>query len=420
MRSFKLWRSKIVFFGLMLFSLTTLAQNDDELFSVTLNAAELQAPIKPKLSQKALKTYSAQALDRLIVRLTGRVLPPEQLELLKPRAASWLKSYKLIPNVIDGVKIDDNLRLNYREDSINKMLSAEGLSLWAMGLRPKLLMMGTLVENGHVVRLSDQTLSYRVDYPLALLSEPFALPHRFADETQGWVLPVAAQTQAALIQQLLISGKEQNLLAFKFIKESDNPWRTLEWRLYDNSALEVASSVLQGKNERELYQQMLMQVAANLVEQQQQTLSTTSQVVLTIEGVHSAEQLLDLQTQLVEQIPVIESLELFALSGQNAQFQVQSKGALDTIHQWLQRSNLITQPVLDVSNQVIRAQVAVASYENTATETLNAKAIEAVQTQPVESIDSSISKPTDVPLDAPVIVPLPSAPPLPQSSPVVQ
>jgi hypothetical protein len=171
---------------ILLLSLNVKAQKNEELFQVTLDSHEISQTVQSKLTRNQLEAYTAKAVPRLFTRVTGLKINVSLESELKSQAINWLKYYKLVPNIVDGVRIGQKLVLNFNQSAIEKVLKKHNLSVWSLEDRPSIKLMASLVEKNAIFKLDHEALNYRVDYPLQSLLQSFALNVAFASANEPW------------------------------------------------------------------------------------------------------------------------------------------------------------------------------------------------------------------------------------------
>lgn len=310
------------------------------LFSVLL-------PVDISLGQKHDNPITPELLTAasqiMLLRLTGR-LASEKLpagELFIQQAKRWLKSYNWVPVLQDGVKVDEQLQLNFDEPLIQAFFEEQGLKLWPKLLRPKILVMGAMVQQGTVQKLTAAQFKYQSNTSLLPAGEKFALPLSAPVALEPWIYPLNPQKQIGVIQDWLIASQSDYLLTYKVDTQDDNQGTTsqyeLSWRLFSQAGEDISRGRLFGVDRLELLNEVIPRIMSRLVDVTEKKLTQQAQLRLNLVQVEAAEQLIQAKQTLQQDFPTINTLHLSEVEGDLAQFAVDFNGGFHDFLIWLQK-----------------------------------------------------------------------------------
>jgi hypothetical protein len=322
---------------ILLLSLNVKAQKNEELFQVTLDSHEISQTVQSKLTRNQLETYTAKAVPRLFTRVTGLKINVSLESELKSQAINWLKYYKLVPNIVDGVRIGQKLVLNFNQSAIEKVLKKHNLSVWSLEDRPSIKLMASLVEKNAIFKLDHEALNYRVDYPLQSLLQSFALNVAFASANEPWFLAVSNQSRLLEIQQLMMVSQESLLLVVNFVKSAQREEVELRWQLYDKGAMQINHGSLVGSNVKSLFTEMMQQITEFLVQMNDLSRAENQKIMLKVSNLFSLKSLENLQDQLKTSIPNLSKIELQSLEADAVSFQIQMNAEWSTLIEYFDR-----------------------------------------------------------------------------------
>ena len=176
------------------------------------------------LNETQLVQLSEAGMKKLLVRLTGKsvLLDSPRTEFLLSNARNWLRTYSYVPIVQEGVQVGQKLRLKFDEMAIKAALAQAQIKIWPLNLRPELLLMGTLIENGSVTKLDQETLQYRIDVNLRYLFADMALRVQTPQSSTPWIYPMNPANNIGALQDLLVQSDLDKLLSYKLVKRDDS------------------------------------------------------------------------------------------------------------------------------------------------------------------------------------------------------
>lgn len=308
-------------------------ENTHDLFSIVIpeNFPQLsrENPITPELL--------SFANEALLLRLTGnpsyKLTPAGESFIAQNRR--WLKSYNWIAVMQEGVKVDERLKLNFDEKLVSEALQAEKMPVWPVMLRPSLLVMGSVVQQGTLQKISYSQAQFQQNVSLLQAGDQAAVNLSLPQTANDWVYPVDAAQSLGLIQDWLMATRQDYLLSYQLRLQDEQ--KELIWRVFGQDGSEISRGRLLATDTVELLNQMLPQVSLRLVEKTQKTLETQAQLRLNLLKVNDAESLFAAQKQLKQDFPTINQLILSEVEGDLAQFDIDFQGAYSDFLIWLQK-----------------------------------------------------------------------------------
>lgn len=311
----------------------SLNQQAKNFFSVDL-PQEASAQASDKISDEQVR----QAMTELLVRITGQPVllknPIGQQFLAKGR--SWLSSYNRVPVLQEGVKVGEKLRLNFDAKNVQMALSEIDFEVWPMALRPKTLVMGTLVQRGSLQKLDFASSQFRNDASIMTPAEKYALPISLPIKNDAWVFPVNPENNLTQIQELLLATDQNYLLSYKLVTNPDA--NELSWRVFAESGSVIAKGRLLGLDKQALLDQMVGLVMSRYVDLTRKKLLVQDRLRVNLLGVTDAQSLLEAKQSLQENLPTVTHFQLTEIEGSLAQFDIAFQGAYQDFLVWIQQS----------------------------------------------------------------------------------
>ena len=326
----------------------------DAFFSVSLPYEKQEEQKKPEKhdnqTEKTLLNEKAEeAMEVLLLRLTGQkrfvnsVLGQRYIK----QASSWLAHYNIKPRYEDGVEVGKNVQFNFDAVRIKHAFAKQYVKLWAVQTRPKTLVMGSFVQQGRLLKLTAEPLSYRVDIDFRNYPEAIELPYYVPNSDEKWIFPVEPETTRTIIQENLIASDQQNLLSFKLSSTTtsangENSINyTLDWFLFDITGSVLHRESQSSNNQKELMKDMFAQLAQTYVKRGAAKAINKNQLILNVNRIYSADIIYEIEKQLKAQQPVIRSASLNQIKENSAQYTIEYQGDINDVLSWLKIWNLV-------------------------------------------------------------------------------
>ena len=341
----------IAFLALLTFQTTYAEQTDlipDAFFSVSL-PFEKQEQRDDQNKKTHLDEKAKEAMEVLLLRLTGqkRFVRSTLGQRYIQQANRWLANYNIKPRYEDGVEVGKNIQLNFDALRIKRAFAKQYVKLWAVQSRPKTLVMGSFVQQGRLLKLTAEPLSYRVDIDFREYPEAIELPYFVPNSDDKWIFPIEPQTTRAMIQENLIAHDQQNLLSFKLssVLVSTNDENrinyTLDWFLFDITGAVLYRNSQVGDSKKELMKDMFSQLAQTYVKRGAAKAINKNQLILNVDRVYSADIIYEVEAQLKAQQPMIRSASLNQIKGHSAQYKIEYQGDINDVLSWLKVWDLV-------------------------------------------------------------------------------
>ncbi|WP_029407816.1 DUF2066 domain-containing protein [Thiomicrorhabdus sp. Milos-T2] len=306
--------------------------------NVGINSSEpsVKKPVKVLDSKVLLAKQAQKAMQILLLRLNGR----EQLmassvgqDYIK-NAQNWLSSYNIKPRVEDGVNVGQNIELHFDQARLKKSFKKHHIKLWAANQRPQTLVMGTLVQQGRLVKLDQEILDYRVDVDYRNYPKQLKLPITVAENPNKWVFPIESAPLDTRVQEVLIASNHKNLLSFKLLA-LENKQYELTWFLFAINGSTLAHNETKGKNRQALMHDMFKAVMQQYVKLSAVKNVRKNHVYLNVHGVTYGQQVNQLEAELKKQQPMIRNAQLTSLQTDNVQFDIEYQGDYQVLLNWI-------------------------------------------------------------------------------------
>lgn len=287
-------------------------------------------------SQNLLAEQARKAMQILLLRLNGR----EQLITSSigqdyiQNAQNWLSSYNIRPRIEDGVNVGQNIELHFDPARLKKAFKVQHIKLWAANQRPKTLVMGTLVQQGRLVKLDQEILDYRVDVDYRNYPRQLKLPITVAENPSKWVFPVESAPSDNRVQELLIASNHKNLLSFKLLALENNQYE-LTWFLFADNGSTIAHNMVKGENRQVLIRTMFKAVMQQYVKLSAVENVRKNHVYLNVHGITYGHQVNQLEATLKKQQPMIRNAQLISLQADNVQFDIEYQGDYQAVLNWI-------------------------------------------------------------------------------------
>ncbi|BBP46219.1 hypothetical protein THMIRHAS_15920 [Thiosulfatimonas sediminis] len=287
------------------------------------------------LSDPELNALSAQAIRQLLLRLTGKkaLLASPRAAILLANPRNLLKTYDYVPIVQEGVQVGRKLRLTFDEIAVKSALAQAQIKIWPLNLRPKLLLMGTLVENNSVTKLNKEALQYRVDVNLLEQFAQLALPAMVPVDATTWVYPMNPANNIGPLQDVMVQTSQDKLLSYKLNHRVDD--FELSWYLFAQNGTVLAKGKANSTERNVLFNDMVNLVLARLVELNRDLLEVNDQVVINLTNIRDLQAIGQATQQLEQTIPTLTDLRLVTVEQQLAQLQIAFRGDYANLMAWL-------------------------------------------------------------------------------------
>ena len=326
--------------------------NSADFFTVVFpyDEAVQQAAAENGLDEKgarnsALNTMIGRGMNVLLVRLTGQkaflMTETGQDFLSRPRA--WLRTYDITPRVEEGVQVGQNIVLRYSERKIRKTLKAAEVSIWPIKSRSTTLVMGSLVQKGELLKLTQENMRYRLDVEFRDDAKLMMLPISLPESTSRWVFPVASSSVVDRVQETLARTDHDYLLSFKLITKGPSK-QVLVWNVYSDAGDIILHGQFDGDNRQALMLGMFEQVMARYVEIDSEQSLSVNQFILNVHSVFDTKQIQAFEELFRKQVPMIRSSQLLSVQAGTAQFKVTYQGERRKLLKWIlswEQANLI-------------------------------------------------------------------------------
>lgn len=282
-----------------------------------------------------------KSTQQLLLRITGQpgIEKTDYGQNFINNGRKWLKSYDRVPVLSEGVTVGEQMRLNFNQTLVEKALSQNHVQIWPEALRPNIVLMGTLVQQGSLLKLNQTHRDREVLQSLLIKADQLAIPVNVPQSTSDWVYPVEPKQNSEKIQEWLLSTQTDFLLSYKLVANSGSSAAKYElsWRLFSPSATQLLKGRLFGESQQQLVERMMPLLSARLVDLTQSKLKRKSQLYLNLLEITQPEQLIQARVQIQEELPTLEKLHLSELDGNLAQFVIDLKGDYQDFLLWIEQ-----------------------------------------------------------------------------------
>jgi len=298
-------------------------------------SAKNQVPLKNK--GQVLDDLITQAMEVLLVRVTGQksFLQSRVGKAYLQNPKAWLKTYDITPRMEEGVQVGKNIVFQFAQAKLKAEFSKRFVPIWPQSIRPKTLVMGSLVQGGTLVKLNQDAMRYRADVEFRHYSRQMALPIYLPNTSTNWVFPVDPSLTVSNIQETLARTDNDYLLSFK-LTISHRSLPRLSWYLYANSGAVISSAEAKGEDQKILMQTMFDSVMAHYVQINSEKAFNVNQIVLNIHNVTQAEQVLAFERLLGSEHAMVKSFELGSMQADKIEFKIVTQSEYRTIRAWIQ------------------------------------------------------------------------------------
>ncbi len=309
----------------------------DGLLTEKVNVPQSVNPIRSQKAQQVLDQAITKGMQTLLVRMTGQksfLSSAVAKDYLKnPKA--WLVAYDIKPRTEDGVQIGQNIVLQYSASRLTAAFKQHRVAIWPLVQRPKLLVMGSLLQNGELLKLTEDSMRYRVDIEFRDYPQQMALPITLPESTQNWVLPVVPERSSSLIRDVLQKADQDYLLSFKLTKQEVSTY-ALSWTVFAPSGVVVTKGQSRGQNQSLLMEAMFDQVMRRYALLAKQANSGyTQKITLNIYDLVNADQVQEIEVQLKANQAMFNSVELLSIQSGLVQYEIDYQGSFQNVVTWL-------------------------------------------------------------------------------------
>ena len=307
------------------------------------------APLQDALTAKSAKIQQ-QALDKailigmetLLVKITGQTSFLEsavaQGYLKKPR--SWLERYDIKPRTEEGVQVGQDIVLTFSATRLNSAFKQHRVSIWPLGQRPTTLVMGSFLQKGELLKLTQDKMRYRIDIEFRDYPQKMALPISLPSSDKSWVYPVSPERSNSIIEELLITTNHDYLLSFKLQALDDSNYE-LFWYVFAPSGVVFAKGERRGANQQQLLETMFAQVMQRYALFAQKGVSKAQNITLNVSNIFNADQLQAIEAHLELNNLMIRSAKLLSIQSGLAQYEIEYKGDYQQVVNWIRQSKLM-------------------------------------------------------------------------------
>jgi len=286
--------------------------------------------------QARLEAVILKGMKILLVRLTGQPAflrsAAGQGYLKNPSA--WLTSYDITPRMEEGVQVGQDIVMHFSEDKLRSEFKHRFVKIWPLSERPNTWVMGTLIQNGELLKLDDERLQYRVDIDFRARANQIALPITLAPASPNWILPSSSTQSASRIQGILASVEQDYLLSFKVVSKS-RLHNLLTWNLFADSGVLISKGFIQGADKQALIAEMFDKTLYKYVQIANQTNRDISQLRLNIYQVANAQQADALERLVKQHQPTVLSASIASVGMGRLVLDITYQGEYAALLKWI-------------------------------------------------------------------------------------
>ncbi len=310
--------------------------NDAYFFTIILPYDYNVARSSAVKSQQALDQAMTLGMETLLVKITG------QKSFLESAVAngylktpiSWLDSYEIKPRTEEGVQVGQNIVLQFSAARLNAAFKNHRVSIWPLEKRPTTLVMGSFLQKGELLKLTQDKMRYRLDIEFRDYPRKMALPISLPESDYLWVYPVSPERSNSTISEVLLTTNHDYLLSFKLQVLGDSKYE-LSWYLFAPSGVVFAKGERRGTNQQQLLETMFEQVMQRYALFTQKNSSAAKNITLSVSNIVKVDQVQTLEAQLKANHPMIKSARLLSLQSGLAQYEIQYQGDYQKVVDWI-------------------------------------------------------------------------------------
>ncbi len=287
-------------------------------------------------SQRVFNQAISLGMETLLVKITGQksFLESAVAKGYLKTPMSWLDSYEIKPRTEEGVQVGQNIVLRFSAARLNAAFKSHRVSIWPLEQRPKTLVMGSLLQKGGLLKLTQDKMHYRADIEFRDYPQQMALPISLPDSGDLWVYPVSPERSNSTISEVLLTTNHDYLLSFKLEVLDDSKYE-LSWYLFAPSGVVFAKGERLGTNQQQLLKSMFEQVMQHYALFTQKNSSKSNHITLNVSNIVKADQIQTLEAQLKANHPMIKSARLLSLQSGLAQYEIQYQGDYQKVIDWI-------------------------------------------------------------------------------------
>jgi len=286
--------------------------------------------------EEKIAPFRQEAMQTLLMRLTGRkqLLSSQVGQDYINNAKAWLAGYKIKPRMEDGVAVGQYVEFRFDAPRIKASFVSKHIKLWPKAFRPFTLVMGSFVQQGRLEKLDQEILNYRIDVDYRDYPQALGLPVYIPENDKQWVFPVEPANNFSLIQELLLTHNQQNLLSFK-LRAMQSGQYELSWYLFTASGSVLDNDIQTGGDRQTLLKNMFENTMNQYVKQSAVKAVRKNRLYLTVNQVAFGDHVNLLEETISAQQPMISRIQLTELQAGKAIFAVDYQGDYQTVVNWL-------------------------------------------------------------------------------------
>lgn len=289
-------------------------------------------------SDQAFERILQNAMRRVLIRLTGSedILNQAEVADLLNQPKVWLKSYRYEPYEVEGVKVGSYLVFQFDKGRLYKTFQKHGWVSWPYRNRPTTLVMGSRMMAGTLVKLTAQNMEFAADMDFRHTAEQLGLPIELDSEGNIWVYP-EGQSHSQAVADRLQSSSADYLLSFQ-VESLITGRQHYKWQVFSRSGESVIPLVkdMEFNSVDAFYDQIFLTLIQAYSTSYRQQADFLGVVTLRFDGIHSADQITELEMRLKSIKPMVHQVKLVSLKGASAALEVDYQGSYTQLLERLQ------------------------------------------------------------------------------------
>lgn len=292
-------------------------------------------------SQQALDQAIALGMETLLVKITGQksFLESAVAKGYLKTPKSWLNSYDIKSRTEEGVQVGQDIVLHFSATRLNAAFKNHRVSIWPLEQRPTTLVMGSFLQKGALLKLTQDKMHYRLDIEFRDYPKKMALPISLPKSGGIWVYPVSPEYSNSMISEVLLTSNHDYLLSFKLQVLDDSKYE-LFWYVFAPSGVVFAKGQRRGTNQQQLLETMFEQVMQRYALFTQKNASKMQNVTLNVSNIIKADQIQIIEAQLKANHSMIKSARLLSIQSDLAQYEIQYQGDYQKVVDWIRQWQL--------------------------------------------------------------------------------
>ncbi|MDA3806949.1 MAG: DUF2066 domain-containing protein [Thiomicrorhabdus sp.] len=293
-------------------------------------------------ASQVLDQAITQGMETLLVKITGqkRFLGSAVAQGYLKNAKAWLVTYDIKPRMEDGVQVGQNIVLQYSAPRLTAAFKQHRVDIWPLAQRPKLLVMGSFLYKGELLKMTEDMMRYRIDIEFRHYPQQMALPITLPESAQNWILPQVPNPSNALIRTVLQKANQDYLLSFKLIKREASTY-ALVWTVFAPSGVVVTKGQITGGDRPSLMQAMFDQVMQRYALLAKQTNSDVQKITLNVYDLVNADQMQEIEMRLKANQAMFNSIKLRSIQAGLVQYEIDYQGRYQNVVTWLRAWQII-------------------------------------------------------------------------------